>query len=89
MYPTYLESHQNGTLGKIVTGGFELLEYCSICPRKCKVNRLKGQKGFCRSGLKPIVYNYMAHPGEEPPISGERGSGTIFFSGCNMSCSYC
>ncbi|MFH0762575.1 MAG: radical SAM protein [Candidatus Omnitrophota bacterium] len=66
-----------------------MLEACSICPRKCGVNRLKGEKGFCKTGLKPYVYSFMAHHGEEPPISGKKGSGTIFFSNCNMSCLYC
>ncbi|MFH0935989.1 MAG: radical SAM protein [Candidatus Omnitrophota bacterium] len=66
-----------------------MLESCSICPRKCGVNRLKGERGFCKTGAKPQVYSFMAHHGEEPPISGKKGSGTIFFSNCNMSCVYC
>lgn len=66
-----------------------MLESCCICPRKCRVNRLDNQKGFCRVGLKPKVCSFMPHHGEEPPISGRHGSGTIFFSGCNMSCAYC
>jgi len=72
-----------------IDAAFKLLESCCICPRKCKVNRLKGEKGFCRIGLKPKVCSFMPHHGEEPPISGERGSGAIFFSGCNMACAYC
>ena len=66
-----------------------LLESCSLCPRRCGVNRLKGQKGLCNTGLKPKVYSFMPHHGEEPPISGKNGSGTIFFSFCNMNCVYC
>lgn len=68
---------------------FKLLESCVICPRKCRVNRMKNEKGFCRTGFLPQVYSFMAHYGEEPAISGTKGSGTIFFSQCNMSCVYC
>jgi putative pyruvate formate lyase activating enzyme len=67
----------------------EMLRSCAICPRKCRVNRLEGQTGFCKIADQPIIYSSLAHHGEEPPISGERGSGTIFFSGCNMACVYC
>ena len=65
------------------------LSNCRICPRKCGVDRTKGKTGYCRAGLKASVYSYMSHQGEEPAISGERGSGTIFFSRCNMKCVYC
>ncbi|MFA5156270.1 MAG: radical SAM protein [Candidatus Omnitrophota bacterium] len=88
-YPSYLDAFQNGTLERISGLAFKLLESCAICPRKCKVNRLKGQTGFCKTGLEPVVYSSLPHHGEEPPISGKRGSGTIFFSGCNMACVYC
>jgi putative pyruvate formate lyase activating enzyme len=66
-----------------------LLEECVVCPRECKVNRLKGETGFCGIGRNAKVASYNVHPGEEPPISGTRGSGTIFFSGCNLKCRYC
>ncbi|MFZ2385277.1 MAG: radical SAM protein [Candidatus Omnitrophota bacterium] len=66
-----------------------MLADCRICPRSCGVNRAKGQKGFCRVGREARVYSYLSHHGEEPPISGTGGSGTIFFSGCNMRCVYC
>jgi putative pyruvate formate lyase activating enzyme len=66
-----------------------MLEKCELCPRRCKVNRLKGQKGFCRVGDKVIVAHYGPHLGEEPPISGASGSGTIFFSFCNLRCIFC
>lgn len=67
----------------------KMLEKCELCPRKCGINRLKEEKGFCRTGSKAVVYSYMAHHGEEPPISGERGSGIIFFSNCTLACCYC
>lgn len=89
MYPAYLESYHNGNLEKIIQKTFALLESCSICPRKCKVNRLKNERGFCKTGLKPKVCSFMPHHGEEPSISGTKGSGTIFFSHCNMACVYC
>jgi len=89
MYPSYLESYNNGRLNKIIEEAFAMLESCSMCPRRCKVNRLKDEKGFCKTGLKPRVCSYMPHHGEEPPISGMHGSGTIFFSYCNMACVYC
>ena len=65
------------------------LESCDLCFRKCGVNRLKGEKGVCGSGAETEVYSYAPHHGEEPPLSGRGGSGTIFFSRCNMRCVYC
>lgn len=89
MYPTYLESYHNGNLLKLIEKTSKLLESCVICPRKCKVNRLRGEKGFCKTASLPKVFSYTQHHGEEPPISGQNGSGTIFFSNCNMRCCYC
>jgi putative pyruvate formate lyase activating enzyme len=89
MKPSYLKTFETGRLAKITEEAFQLLGSCVICPRKCKVNRLKDQKGFCKTGLKARVYSFLAHHGEEPPVSGENGSGTIFFAGCNMACVYC
>ena len=66
-----------------------LLEECTVCPRECGVNRLKGEIGFCGIGKEPRVASFNLHTGEEPPISGSKGSGTIFFSGCNLRCKYC
>ena len=65
------------------------LSHCDICPRKCGVNRLQGEKGFCRTGKDPVVSSYCVHRGEEPPISGENGAGTIFFGYCNLNCVFC
>lgn len=66
-----------------------LLEKCELCPRRCRVNRLKGEKGYCRVADQVIVAHFGAHFGEEPPISGQKGSGNVFFSSCNMRCIYC
>jgi putative pyruvate formate lyase activating enzyme len=67
----------------------KMLVKCELCPRQCGVNRLKGQKGYCGAGDKAIVAHYGPHLGEEPPISGKSGSGTIFFSFCNLRCVFC
>ncbi len=68
---------------------YHRLESCDLCPHQCRINRLKGQTGYCRAGLRPRVASWNAHHGEEPPLSGTRGSGTIFFSHCTLRCIYC
>lgn len=65
------------------------LDRCRLCPRKCGVNRNKGERGFCRSGPEACVSSWNLHFGEEPPISGNKGSGTIFFTNCNLGCVFC
>lgn len=65
------------------------MESCRICPRDCGVNRNQGELGFCRVPAEVILARAALHHWEEPCISGERGSGTVFFSGCNMGCVYC
>ncbi len=65
------------------------LKNCDLCPRECQVDRLAGEKGFCGTGASCTVYTSFLHHGEEPPISGKNGSGTIFFSGCSLRCIYC
>ena len=62
---------------------------CDLCPRRCGVNRLQGETGFCGLDSRLIVSHVLPHHGEEPPISGEKGAGTIFFSSCNLRCSFC
>jgi putative pyruvate formate lyase activating enzyme len=62
---------------------------CCICPRVCRVNRKDGKKGYCKASDSLVVYTAFLHRGEEPGISGDTGSGTIFFSGCNLGCIYC
>lgn len=87
--PGYLELYRIGELKERAEQFKEQLCSCAICPRNCEVNRLEGQHGFCHSAFLPIVSSYCAHHGEEPPVSGSRGSGTIFFGNCNMRCVYC
>lgn len=72
-----------------VKEAYRLMESCRLCPRKCGVNRLKGKVGFCKASLAPVVSSFHAHFGEEPPISGFRGSGTIFFTHCSLRCIFC
>jgi putative pyruvate formate lyase activating enzyme len=62
---------------------------CDLCPRECAVSRIGGSRGFCGAGSAASVNLGQLHFGEEPPISGRRGSGTVFFSGCTLSCCYC
>ena len=88
-YPRYLNAYKSGKLKEIADTLFLSLESCQICPRRCKVNRLDGKKGFCKTAALPEIFSFMVHHGEEPPISGTQGSGTIFFSHCNMGCVYC
>jgi len=87
--PGYIALYHSGELEKRARALEERLAACDICPRECGANRLKGKLGHCNSGYLPIVSSYCAHHGEEPVLSGSRGSGTIFFGNCNMRCVYC
>ncbi|MFN3568057.1 MAG: radical SAM protein [Caldimicrobium sp.] len=88
-YPSYLELLEKGELQKRIEALYELLSPCRLCPNECKVDRLSGEKGYCKVGAKPIVASYGPHFGEERPLVGKSGSGTIFFTYCNMACVYC
>ncbi len=68
---------------------YSLMQPCVLCPRRCKARRLEGELGKCRTDVLPKVSSYNVHHGEEPPISAGRGSGTIFFSYCNLRCLFC
>ena len=89
MEPGYLALYQSGELKHRAEVLEARLSSCDICPRECGVNRLKGETDFCHSAHLPIVSAVCAHFGEEPVISGSRGSGTIFLGNCNMRCVYC
>lgn len=67
----------------------DILEYCTLCPRECGVDRLAGKKGYCRADGRLMVARAALHMWEEPCISGEEGSGAVFFSGCSMGCIFC
>ncbi len=89
MRPSYIHLYEKGELKKRVEEAVQLLKECRICPRECGVNRLEDEKGFCRTGRKAIVSSYGPHFGEESPLVGRNGSGTIFISSCNLLCSFC
>jgi len=67
----------------------EILQSCRLCPRACGIDRTAGKTGYCKAGILPRVFRYGPHFGEEPPVSGTRGSGTVFFAHCTLSCVYC
>ena len=87
--PGYLALFRSGELERRVLRLEARLAACDICPRECRVNRHAGEVGFCGSGRLASVSSFAAHHGEEPVLSGSRGSGTIFFSRCNLLCVYC
>lgn len=87
--PGYIYLHQRGELGERAKRAYDMLKDCCICPRKCNVDRLSGELGICKTGEFPRVSSYFPHFGEEPPLVGHYGSGTIFFSYCNLKCIFC
>ena len=87
--PKYLNLLESGELHDRAGILKDLLSDCTLCPRDCRVNRTREGLGFCRSGYLPIVASYCAHHGEEPVLSGTKGSGTIFFGNCNLRCVFC
>ena len=88
-YPSYLSLLESGELDRRIKLLYGLMDPCRLCPRECRVNRLSGKKGFCKISGKPMVSSYFPHFGEEKPLVGVFGSGTIFFTYCNMACVYC
>jgi putative pyruvate formate lyase activating enzyme len=72
-----------------VRSAYEVLKSCTLCPRNCHVDRTAGEKGFCKTGDKPFVSSYNPHFGEEAPLVGSGGSGTIFLTHCNLGCLFC
>jgi putative pyruvate formate lyase activating enzyme len=87
--PSYLALYESGRLKDRVDELYTRLATCDICPRNCGVNRLVNIRGYCRSGKAAEISSYCDHHGEEPALSGTKGSGTIFFSHCNLRCVYC
>lgn len=87
--PGYLKLHESGELEKRIESAYALLSECVLCPRKCKIDRLNDKRGICKTGLKAVVSSYDPHFGEESPLVGRKGSGTIFFTHCNLLCLFC
>lgn len=89
MAATYLKLYYTGELKERIEKAKSLLESCFVCPRHCRVNRLKGEKGKCRVAGEAMVSSYGPHFGEEAPLVGRHGSGTIFLTNCNLRCLFC
>ena len=87
--PSYLKLYESGELKERIELLKEKLRECTVCPHHCKVNRLAGERGYCKTPYRVRVASAFLHRGEERPIRGYRGSGTIFFSYCNMGCVFC
>ena len=88
--PAYLELHRTGELRRRAEALWQSMESCELCFRRCAVNRLEGETGFCRApGTRLIISGAHAHFGEERPLVGRGGSGTIFFSHCPLRCVFC
>lgn len=88
--PAYLRLLESGELERRVADSWHHMERCDLCARYCRVNRLEGVEGaVCRTGEQAVVHGYGAHHGEEDPLRGSAGSGTIFFTWCNLRCVFC
>ena len=85
----YTELYKQGILQQMADRMTGELECCTLCPRSCRVNRMEDEKGICNTGRKAMVSSYSAHFGEEKPLVGRYGSGTIFFTNCNLLCNFC
>jgi len=87
--PAYLATHRSGELARRVELGLRMLRSCRVCPRNCDVDRLADRRAVCVTGRYAVVGSYFPHFGEEDCLRGMRGSGTIFFSNCNLKCVFC
>ena len=88
--PAYLKLHQSGELQKRADELWAIMKRCRLCPRRCGANRLKGMNGVCRApGTELVISSFHPHFGEERPLVGEGGSGTIFLTHCNLRCVFC
>ncbi len=87
--PGYLVLHKSGELKRRGEKLWELMESCELCPRMCGVNKLKGEKGFCQANSQLEISSFHPHFGEEKPLVGKGGSGTIFLTNCGLRCVFC
>jgi putative pyruvate formate lyase activating enzyme len=87
--PLYLETHRRGLLKEKIAAAYEILNQCTLCPHNCLVDRHHGERGLCRTGDQPVTSSFGPHFGEEDPLVGTKGSGTIFFTHCNLYCIFC
>ena len=89
MIPSYIELSRTNELIKRSEAARELMKECRLCPRECGARRLEGEVGLCAAGEKAVIASYGPHFGEEAPLVGIYGSGTIFLGFCNLLCSFC
>ncbi len=87
--PSYLELHKSGELRKRGEELWSVMESCRLCPRECGANRIEGEEGFCQASSQLEVSSYHPHFGEEKPLVGKGGSGTIFLTNCGLRCVFC
>jgi len=87
--PKYIKAKQQGWLLEKIKQSSAFLASCTLCPRQCRKDRTKEEKGYCTTGKKAVVSSWAPHFGEEPQLVGDKGSGTIFFSHCNLKCVFC
>jgi len=87
--PSYISLFEKGELIQRIKVLMEFLKECRLCPRECRVNRLDGEVGYCGAPLELMVSSAFPHFGEEPPLVGYHGSGTIFLTHCNLMCIFC
>ena len=87
--PSYTRTIEKKLFAEKIEKAYSLLKCCVLCPRKCRIDRLSGESGVCKTGRLAWVSSYNAHFGEEDPLVGSHGSGTIFFTHCNLMCLFC
>jgi putative pyruvate formate lyase activating enzyme len=87
--PAYIKTFEKGLLRKKIQAAYKILNSCNLCPRRCRVNRIAGETGVCKTAKQAWVSSYNPHFGEEAPLVGTHGSGTIFFTHCNLLCLFC
>jgi len=87
--PSYLRLHDSGELARRAERARELLSPCTLCPRRCRVDRVAGERGYCGGGDLASVSSAGPHFGEERPLVGTGGSGTVFLAGCSLGCAFC
>lgn len=88
-YPSYRLLYESGEIRRRIDTARQILGRCTLCPRRCRVDRLAGNPGVCQTGEWAVVADFAPHFGEERPLVGENGSGTIFFAHCNLHCLFC
>ncbi|MFC1491810.1 radical SAM protein [Nitrospinota bacterium] len=87
--PAYAKLEREGKFAERIDQAYSIFQRCQLCPRRCGVNRREGEEGFCRAPVRPVIFSAQPHFGEEISLVGQNGSGTIFFSNCNLRCVFC